>query len=109
MRVAGPVSSVAAFIGWTVTSFLLDNKHCVFILSAMQTNASTKTSAADTAISKRRTLREVVRGQGRSYVWLARQTGYSAEHISGVASGQRQGSPAFHIAMKRELGEDYSE
>lgn len=74
----------------------------------MQTKASPKTAQSHTTRSKRPTLKSVVRDQGRSFVWLARQTGYSAEHISGVANGLREGSTAFHIAMTRVLGEEYA-
>lgn len=71
----------------------------------MTGKSSTKAANGHT---RRKTLRDVVKGQGRSFVWLAAQTGYSAEHISGVANGDREGSMAFHISMKRVLGEDYA-
>jgi hypothetical protein len=50
----------------------------------------------------------VVREQGRSFVWLARQTGYSESQISRVARGDHPGSSRFHAAMRMALGEDYA-
>lgn len=56
----------------------------------------------------KRGLRDVVKGQGRTFRWLARVTGYSEEQISRVANGHHPGSLRFHIAMRQALGEDYA-
>ena len=74
----------------------------------MQGKASTKAAHRRTSTTKRRGLVEVVREQGRSFVWLARQTGYSESQISRVARGEHPGSERFHIAMQRALGEEYA-
>ena len=74
----------------------------------MSGKASVRVGGGGKTHSKPRTLRAVVREQGRSYVWLARQTGYSADHIAGVAKRRRVGSAAFHIAMSGALGEEYA-
>jgi len=58
--------------------------------------------------TRRRSLKAVVKGQGRSFVWLAAQTGYSTTQISRVARGEHPGSTRFHIAMRSALGEDYA-
>ncbi len=57
--------------------------------------------------TKLRTFRDVVRSQGRTLVWLAEQTGYSAEHVQRVARGDHPGAASFHKAMERVLGESY--
>lgn len=60
-------------------------------------------------ISRRaRKLRETVKGQGRSFVWLARVTGYSENHINKVVNGRHRGSERFFIAAKHALGEDFA-
>ena len=46
---------------------------------------------------------KVVRAQGRTYRWLADQTGYSAKHIYRVATGRHPGTVEFHRAMWRVL------
>lgn len=53
-------------------------------------------------------LKEVIREQGRTYVWLARVTGYSVRQITRVANGEFEGTTRFHIAMRQALGEDYA-
>lgn len=35
----------------------------------------------------------IVKDQGRSYVWLARKTGYSVSHVRGLASQVRGWQP----------------
>lgn len=57
--------------------------------------------------SKSPRLREVVKGQGRSLVWLSRVTGYSVRQISRVAAGEHPGTQRFHIAMRAALGDEY--
>ena len=63
--------------------------------------------ARDTRATGRRTLRDVVREQGRYYQWLAHQTGYTEQHVGAVARGTFVGSVAFHLAMERALGTTY--
>ena len=53
---------------------------------------------------KRTRLWEVIKDEGRTYVWLSAKTGYSADHIGAVARGQRHGTEAFYIAMRIALG-----
>ena len=64
-------------------------------------------TAARKARNGKRGLRDVVKGQGRTFRWLARVTGYSEEQISRVANGHHPGSERFHIAMRHALGEEY--
>ena len=54
-----------------------------------------------------RTFAQTVRAQGRTFAWLARQTGYSLSQISRIANGHEDGSDRFHLAMERVLGEQY--
>jgi len=65
-------------------------------------------SRTATRPTKHRNLRAVVRDQGRSFVWLARQTGYSPEHVARVANREHPGSQKFHLAMRAALGEEYA-
>jgi len=67
----------------------------------------TPTDKSTVTSGKGRTLRQVVREQGRSYVWLARQSGYSLTQVNRVARGDHPGSAAFHLSMERILGERY--
>ncbi len=55
------------------------------------------------------TLAQVVREQGRTMAWLARQTGFSEGHVRRVARGESPGSKPFHTAIVRLLGEPYRE
>lgn len=50
---------------------------------------------APTGTRAREPLFEVMRHQERSYLWLARRTGYSHSYIKAVAAGQRPASPDF--------------
>jgi len=68
---------------------------------------TTPTARSKGNTEKRRTLKQVAQDQGRSLVWLARQTGYSASQIYKVVSGDNPGSVAFHLSMERTLGEAY--
>lgn len=71
----------------------------------MARNASTKTRKRTTKPAKPG-LRDVLRGQGRSFVWLARQTGYSVTQISRVANGKHPGTEKFWKLMAVALGEE---
>lgn len=48
----------------------------------------------------------VIREQGRSYQWLSRKSGYSAQHIGAVARGEKEGTLPFYRLMSACLGED---
>jgi hypothetical protein len=56
--------------------------------------------------TKRPYLREVLKEQGRSYVWLARTTGYSETQINRVANGHHPGTQKFWRLMSHALGEE---
>lgn len=56
--------------------------------------------------SSERTLKVVIRDQGRSYVWLSRQTGYSVRQISRVAAGEHAGTTKFWKLVVAALGEE---
>ena len=73
----------------------------------MATSQATRTRKRSTGASKPG-LRDVVRGQGRSFVWLARQTGYSTTQISRVANGKHPGTDKFWNLMRIALGEEIS-
>jgi hypothetical protein len=51
-------------------------------------------------------IRAILRSEGRSVVWLARQTGYSRDHITRVDEGKHPGAEKFWIAVKAALGRD---
>lgn len=53
---------------------------------------------------KARRIRETLRSEGRSLRWLAERTGYSADHISRVDSGQHPGTTKFWRLMESVLG-----
>ena len=74
----------------------------------MAEKASTKNRRKRTAATKPNAFRRTVREQGRSFIWLSRQTGYSESQIGRVARGEHPGSEKFHIAMRQALGEDYA-
>jgi lambda repressor-like predicted transcriptional regulator len=65
---------------------------------------------ASTAQRKPRTkaasLRDVLREQGRSMVWLSRQTGYSVSQIGRVARREHPGSERFWKVVALALGEE---
>lgn len=69
---------------------------------------SGKASTVRPKTTRRRGLKDVLQEQGRSYVWLARVTGYSESQIQRVASGVHPGSSRFHAAVRMALGEDYA-
>jgi hypothetical protein len=48
--------------------------------------------------------RIVMHEQGRSLVWLARETGFSHPYVKAVSAGQEKGSPRFRDACARVLG-----
>lgn len=55
--------------------------------------------------TERHPLFRIVRGeQGRSLVWLARQTGFSYPYVRAVSAGQEKGSPRFRAACAAVLG-----
>lgn len=54
-------------------------------------------------MKKRTKLWTVIKDEGRTYVWLSRHSGYSADHIGAVARGERVGTEAFYIAMQTLL------
>lgn len=51
-------------------------------------------------------IRAILRADGRSVVWLARQTGYSTDHIHKVDSGGHPGSIRFWKLVNGVLGRD---
>lgn len=53
---------------------------------------------------RRTRLWHAIKDEGRTYVWLAKRSGYSADHIGAVARGERLGTEAFYIAMATLLG-----
>lgn len=53
---------------------------------------------------KQRPILSILRNEGRSLRWLAKQTGYSADHISRVDSGQHPGTTKFWKLMESVLG-----
>lgn len=52
----------------------------------------------------KRRIREILRSEGRSLRWLAERTGYTADHISRVDSGQHPGTVKFWRLMESVLG-----
>lgn len=49
-------------------------------------------------------LRELMDDQGRTYAWLARETGYSESYIFKIIKGGRPWTPEFGSAVQRALG-----
>lgn len=49
-------------------------------------------------------LRELMEDQGRSYAWLARETGYSESYVWKVVKGARPWTVEFGTAVNRALG-----
>ena len=49
-------------------------------------------------------LRQLMDDQGRTYAWLARETGYSESYIFKVIKGGRPWTQAFGDAVQRALG-----
>lgn len=47
--------------------------------------------------------------QGRSQVWLARETGVSVQYVRAVASGAEKGSPGFRARCARVMGRPIDE
>lgn len=47
--------------------------------------------------------------QGRSLVWLARETGFSYPYVRMVSAGMEKGSPRFRAACARVLGRPVGE
>lgn len=47
--------------------------------------------------------------QGRSQVWLARETGVSVQYVRAVASGTEKGSPRFRAQCARVMGRPVDE
>lgn len=57
-------------------------------------------------VKSRKTLRihRILKNDGRSLRWLARQTGYSPDYISRVDAGEFAGAPRFWKLMEAVLG-----
>lgn len=55
---------------------------------------------------KKRPIKDLLHREGRSLVWLARQTGYTPDHISRVDSGKATGTERFWKLMRSVLGEE---
>lgn len=51
-------------------------------------------------------IRAILRAEGRSVVWLARQTGYSTDHITRVDEGKHPGADKFWKIVSSVLGRD---
>lgn len=49
-------------------------------------------------------LKELMESQGRSYAWLARETGYSESYIFKIVSGSRPWTPEFGAKVQQALG-----
>ena len=62
------------------------------------------TTSNDTPRTPGQQLRELMDDQGRTYAWLARETGYSESYIFKVIKGGRPWTQAFGDAVQRALG-----
>lgn len=51
-------------------------------------------------------IRSILQSQGRSLVWLARETGYSTDHIARVDEGRHAGAEKFWKLINATLGAD---
>lgn len=62
------------------------------------------TAPTDTPPTPGQQLRSLMDDQGRTYAWLARETGYSESYIFKVIKGGRPWTEAFGDAVNRALG-----
>jgi len=55
-------------------------------------------------IRRAKRFRDLVRSQGRSFVWVAEKTGYSAGHVTRIARGEHPGTDKFWRSVQMVLG-----